>query len=80
MLPDDPMATNSVNDPIFWLVHANVDRLWWQWQQTNGVANYQPQAGGPAGHNSNDVMQFLPRPGTPADTFDVQNSMGYSYN
>jgi tyrosinase len=22
-------------DPIFWPVHANVDRLWWQWQQSN---------------------------------------------
>jgi tyrosinase len=21
-------------DPIFWLFHANWDRLWWQWQQT----------------------------------------------
>ncbi|MEQ9609972.1 MAG: tyrosinase family protein [Kiloniellaceae bacterium] len=22
-------------DPIFWPVHANVDRLWWAWQQDN---------------------------------------------
>ncbi len=21
-------------DPIFWLFHANLDRLWWKWQQT----------------------------------------------
>ncbi len=20
-------------DPVFWLFHANWDRLWWQWQQ-----------------------------------------------
>lgn len=22
-------------DPIFWPVHANIDRLWWNWQQTH---------------------------------------------
>jgi tyrosinase len=22
-------------DPIFWLHHAQLDRLWWQWQQEN---------------------------------------------
>ena len=25
---------HSPNDPIFWLHHANVDRLWWNWQQS----------------------------------------------
>ena len=24
--------TSSPNDPIFWLVHTGVDRIWWQWQ------------------------------------------------
>lgn len=24
----------SANDPIFFLHHANVDRIWWMWQQT----------------------------------------------
>lgn len=80
MLPDETMTRNSVNDPIFWLVHANIDRLWWQWQQTNGITNYQPISAGPEGHNVNDVMQFLPRRGTPADTFDIRNDMRYIYN
>jgi tyrosinase len=80
MLPDETMSRNAVNDPIFWLVHANVDRLWWQWQQTNGVANYTPQTGGPAGHNINDVMQFLPRQGRPIDTFNIETDMRYLYN
>ena len=24
----------AAEDPIFWLHHANIDRLWWQWQKT----------------------------------------------
>lgn len=26
-------------DPIFWFHHANIDRLWWQWQATHGKIN-----------------------------------------
>lgn len=26
-------------DPIFWPVHANVDRLWWEWQQQHPESN-----------------------------------------
>jgi tyrosinase len=77
MLPEGSSG-NVVNDPIFWLVHANIDRLWAQWEQTNGANNYQPVSGGPAGHNLNDVMQFLNRRTTPADTLNIAN-MGYSY-
>lgn len=75
----ETMDVNVVNDPIFFLMHANVDRLWWQWQQTHGITNYQPVNGGPTGHNLNDVLQFLPEGGTPANTLDIQNDMGYTY-
>ena len=34
----DMTAMHSTNDPIFWLHHANVDRLWWNWQQS-GIKN-----------------------------------------
>lgn len=30
----DMTTMQSVNDPIFWLHHSNVDRLWWQWQKS----------------------------------------------
>jgi hypothetical protein len=30
----DMTAMHSTNDPIFWLHHANVDRLWWNWQRS----------------------------------------------
>src|SRR5918911_1337949 len=26
-------------DPVFWPVHANVDRLWWEWQQRHPDSN-----------------------------------------
>ncbi|MCW2968464.1 MAG: putative tyrosinase [Solirubrobacteraceae bacterium] len=26
----------SPNDPVFWLIHTNVDRVWAQWETTNG--------------------------------------------
>ena len=26
-------------DPIFWMHHANIDRLWWEWQQAHVGAN-----------------------------------------
>jgi len=45
----------SPNDPIFFLHHANVDRLWAQWQLTHpGDSNY-PTTGN-SGHALNDLM------------------------
>jgi tyrosinase len=29
----------AAQDPIFWLHHANIDRLWWQWAQQNSNSN-----------------------------------------
>jgi tyrosinase len=26
-------------DPVFWPVHVNIDRLWWEWQQSHPGAN-----------------------------------------
>ncbi|ORY58915.1 uncharacterized protein BCR38DRAFT_400025 [Pseudomassariella vexata] len=28
---------NSPNDPIFWLHHGNIDRVWWIWQNQNPI-------------------------------------------
>lgn len=50
----------AVRDPVFWLIHCNMDRLWAEWIQrhrsTPGFAPYLPVAGGPLGHNLNDTM------------------------
>jgi tyrosinase len=76
----DMLPGTSPNDPVFFLHHANVDRLWAQWQATHPTVPYAPAAGGPPGHNLNDGMFDLGVPGiTPASTLD-HHCMGYMYD
>jgi tyrosinase len=54
-------------DPIFWPIHVNVDRLWWEWQERN------PQS------LPNDLDAVLtPWSYTIADTIDMAR-FGYEY-
>jgi tyrosinase len=66
-------ALIAPRDPVFWLIHANVDRLWAEWTNTHrsnpSWVQYAPTTGGPAGHNLNDSM--WPWNGT-ANPFPVQ--------
>lgn len=50
----EPLET-SPNDPIFFLHHANVDRIWALWEQRHG-SSYLPNGDGPEGINRNDPM------------------------
>jgi hypothetical protein len=54
------MPMTSPNDPIFFLHHCNIDRIWAIWQQRNavGLTNYQP-ASGTANHSLNSTMLML---------------------
>jgi tyrosinase len=51
----------AAKDPLFFLLHCNVDRLWAKWQRLNGrfdpaqAASYDSAAGNP-GHNLPDTM------------------------
>jgi tyrosinase len=52
---------SAARDPLFFLLHCNVDRLWAKWQRQNGrfnaaqAASYDPGAH-PIGHNLGDTM------------------------
>lgn len=46
----------SPNDPIFFLHHANVDRIWALWEPSGGNNAYEPVVGGPFGHSLSDSM------------------------
>jgi tyrosinase len=36
---DMSVTTFAAFDPIFWSHHCMIDKLWWMWQQKNGVEN-----------------------------------------
>ena len=71
----------SPNDPVFFLHHCNVDRLWALWQYAHPASAYLPASGGPPGHNLDDVMQHLTAAGaTPAACLDYRRTMGFIYD
>jgi tyrosinase len=75
------MALNtSLNDPVFWLHHSNIDRLWAQWESIYGE-QYQPVSGAAFGQNLFDTMWPYRTVGIKrriADTLDI-HSLGYTY-
>jgi tyrosinase len=68
---------SSPNDPIFFLHHCNIDRIWAQWQ-SNHPTGYSPVTGGPLGHNLNDKM-FPWDETTPSSVLN-HKSLGYTYD
>ena len=53
----DMMTMTSPNDPIFFLHHCQVDRIWAKWQVDHpGTANFNPLNTGGVGHRVNDPM------------------------
>jgi hypothetical protein len=43
-------------DPIFFLHHTQLDRIWWRWQQID--PSHQMQYLGPAKHHSNETASL----------------------
>ena len=81
------MTAASPADPIFFLHHANIDRLWAAWIRLHpGAAPYLPVGGAATGHNLNDALIFSdapPKPwagtATPASVINHQ-ALGYRYD
>ena len=61
-------AHTSPADPVFWLHHANLDRLWWKWYNS------------PAGNHQNPVIagSLAPWTYTEPDTRNII-TLGYNY-
>lgn len=65
------MIPTAPADPIFWMHHANIDRLWWQWQKS-------PQGQGKNPNLTGSAAVMDPWSYTETDTRDI-TSLGYSY-
>ena len=48
----DMSLSSSPNDPVFFLHHCNVDRIWAAWQERNPMSGYLPDMSAP------DMLQF----------------------
>lgn len=59
----------SPADPIFYLHHANLDRLWWSWQKLN-LTTRLTEISGPS-----EMM----KPTSPPVTLDFPMTLGVSY-
>lgn len=72
----------SPNDPVFFLHHCFVDKVWADWQERQRANNaeaephYAPIAGGPPGHNLED--RLAPWTRTIREVLDIR-SFGYTY-
>lgn len=64
-------ASVSPADPVFWMHHANLDRLWWQWYNSPAGNHQNPGLTG-----TNALMD--PWTYTEADTRNIA-SLGYTY-
>ncbi len=71
----------SPNDPVFFLHHSNIDRIWAQWQDASASHAYLPvdeQSSRP-GVSLHFIMPLFPSSVTPADVLD-HRALGYSYD
>lgn len=75
------LPMTSPNDPVFFLHHCFVDKIWADWQDQHPSEGYQPVSGGSPGQNINDPMESTVSGNstTPADVWNI-SALGYSYD
>ncbi|HSN99632.1 MAG TPA: tyrosinase family protein [Candidatus Nanopelagicales bacterium] len=81
-LMSDPFT--AARDPIFWLHHANIDRLWKRWLDLGGGRDFPPRTGAAAPWWE-AIFVFFDERGEPvqmtgADIVDTVGQLGYRYD
>ncbi|XP_035683171.1 tyrosinase-like [Branchiostoma floridae] len=71
---------SSANDPIFWLHHAFIDRIFEKWLRKfkPAVSEY-PLDGAPPGHNRDEYIVPLFPPYTHESVFKASTDLGYDF-
>ena len=77
----DMVRSTSPNDPVFFLHHCNVDRIWRSWQERRGLDRYAPAASAPESllfHRRTDRMfSFFDSTVTPETVLDLDEFYEY---
>jgi tyrosinase len=71
----DLTAATSPNDPVFFLIHSNVDRIWDERQRRYGLKK---DYAGPKKQRIKNPMPYLLTPTTPGSVMSTRN-LGYAY-
>jgi tyrosinase len=76
------LPMTSPNDPVFFMHHCMVDKLWYEWQLRFPNQGYLPVNGGPFGQNLNDPMDSTPSAPIGPRPIDVLDSavLGIAYD
>ncbi|KAK1957583.1 Di-copper centre-containing protein [Colletotrichum sublineola] len=53
----DFLSLAAANDPVFYLHHAQIDRLWWQWQNRDAPRRLSGYDGQPETNQSSQIMK-----------------------
>ncbi len=68
------LPMTSPNDPVFFMHHCMVDKIWHEWQLRFPDQGYLPVSGGPFGQNLTDPMNNTPAGPIGDRPFDVLDS------
>ena len=71
--------SSSPNDPMFWLHHCMVDRIFEEWLRM-GWRKYHPTDGAHPGHNRDDWLMGIFPLATNGDMFKYSTKLGYDYD
>jgi len=68
------LPMTSPNDPLFFIHHCMVDKMWHEWQLRFPRQGYLPITGGTFGQNLNDIMDSTPQASIGRRPIDVLDS------